>query len=116
LVFLNARVGVPVLVLGHPETAAARFVRRFGTGVSTPSQPIAFRQTIEKLLQPGFRSPLLANLARHADLWSHGNPGEMIWEALAGNRQKILQAEHQKFFEKDLPADTGTCEPVEIAP
>jgi len=116
LVFLNARVGVPVLVLGHPETAAARFVRRFGTGVSASGQPVAFRQTIEKLLQPEFRSPLLANLARHADLWSHDNPGEMIWEALAGNRQKILQAEHQKFFKKDRSFRSEICVSAEIAP
>ena len=116
LVFLNARAGVPVLVLGHPETAAARFVRRFGTGISAPSQLQAFQEAATRLLQSEFRAPILANLARHAGLWSHDNPGEMIWQALAGDRTKILQAEYQRFFEKDLPADTGTCEPVKIVP
>jgi hypothetical protein len=40
----------------------------------------------------------------------------MIWEALAGNRQKILQAEHQKFFKIDCSSRLGICEPAEIAP
>lgn len=102
LVFLNARVGVPVLVLGHPQTAAARFVRRFGTGISTSGKPELLQEAANKLLQNEFRAPLLANLKRYAHLWSHDHPGEVIWEALAGNRQKILEAEYQKFLETDF--------------
>jgi len=76
-------------------------------GISSRGQPAAFRQAIEKSLQPELKSPLLANLARHADLWSHNNPSEMIWEALAGNRQNS--------FIKDRCSRSGICETVEIA-
>jgi len=76
-------------------------------GISARGQPVAFRQAIEKSLQPELKSPLLANLARHADLWSHNIPSEMIWEALAGNRQNS--------FIKDRCSRSGICETVEIA-
>ena len=89
LIFLNARVGVPVLVLGHPETAAARFVRRWGTGISSPSRPGPFLEAMSQLHDSKFRDPLLANLENNASRWGHDNPGNAIWEALEGKTEAL---------------------------
>ena len=91
LVFLNARVGVPVLVLGHPETAAARFVRRYGTGISAPAKPDPFLAALAQLGNPKIRENLQQNLAKNAKLWSCDDPGAAIWEAMEGNMAPLCE-------------------------
>jgi hypothetical protein len=91
LVFLNARVGVPVLVLGHPETAAARFVRRHGTGISAPAKPEPFIAALAQLGKVEIREKLQQNLEKNAKLWSRDDLGEAIWEVLDGNMAPLRE-------------------------
>lgn len=97
-VYTTATAHLPLLVLGHPETAAARFAVRAGVGWSVPYERAAFLGAVEELRQPEVQARLRACAAAAAPAFSAEGVGEWIWRSLAAgapvdNRwERLLQA------------------------
>lgn len=86
LVYTTAAAHLPVLVVGHPETAAARFVTRTGVGMVVPYQGPAFAAAVAALVRPEVQSVLRARAAALAPAFSAEGAGEWIWRSLSAGR------------------------------
>jgi FkbM family methyltransferase len=56
--FVIAVSHAPIIVLGSPETAAARFVRRFELGTVVDYDPLQFKSAIDQILSPQTQSAI----------------------------------------------------------
>ncbi|HEY5705797.1 MAG TPA: hypothetical protein VIS96_09510 [Terrimicrobiaceae bacterium] len=79
--YLLAVHRVPILVVGSPESCAARFVRRLGVGLHCAYNPQEFEQAAQRLCDPYFNSRCRANCAHHAALFSDEGLASWIWKS-----------------------------------
>lgn len=86
LVYTTAAAHLPVVVLGHPDTAAARFVTSMGVGMVVPYQGRAFASAVEAIVRPEVQSALRARAAALAPAFSADGAGEWIWRSLSAGR------------------------------
>ncbi len=82
IVFALVGAQIPILVLGHPDTAAGRFVRTLGVGVVTPYESAGFNVAVQALLDPGVQRALRENARRHGPALALPEGGEWIWRSL----------------------------------
>lgn len=68
--FVVAAAGTPLLILGEPRTAAARFVTKHGVGEVAPYDKEAFQAAAERLLDPAAQSEIRARAAELGPLFS----------------------------------------------
>jgi hypothetical protein len=80
--FILASSHTPIIVLGHSETAAARFVRRWGIGVVADYNGDSFRQAVDYLTQPEIQEQLRTQSASIAPLFANRRTDEWIWQSL----------------------------------
>ena len=80
--YLLAASNTPVIVLGSPATAAARFVGRFNVGKICPYEPTALRRTVQEICQPREQKTLRAAAAAHSSLFSAAGIADWIWQSL----------------------------------
>src|SRR5260221_3762836 len=86
IIYLMATANIPVIVMGHPETAAAQFVTNLEIGTVCDYSPEGFRKAVEevttasaqireraKKLSPTFSSTALAHW-----LWMSMQHGQAI--------------------------------------
>ena len=85
-VYLLATAHLPILVVGAPETAAARFVARAGVGRTVPYQRAAFLAAVEELIRPEAQAGLRGRAAALAPRFSAEGAGDWIWRSLAAGR------------------------------
>jgi hypothetical protein len=81
--FAAATAGTPVLVLGHAETAAARFVLRHGLGRVAPYERRAVEEAVAALLEPAAQRAHREAAARLAPALSSEGMAEWLWGSLA---------------------------------
>jgi hypothetical protein len=74
---------LPILVLGHPGTCAARFVTRFGIGEVTPYESGAVRAALQRLSAPETQTRIRARAARLSPSFSSQDSADWIWRSLA---------------------------------
>jgi hypothetical protein len=74
---------LPVLVLGHPQTCAARFVDRFDLGAVAPYESAAVRRAIEFLLQHETQATIRERAHALSRSFSAKGSAEWIWRSLA---------------------------------
>jgi hypothetical protein len=95
--YIFAASQAPILVLGSPKTAAARFVTKMGIGMAAPYEGTAFQEAVAHITQPEvnvrMRRAALLLAGRFSDLGA----SEWIWESLAkgepaDSRYQDLQA------------------------
>lgn len=83
IVFLLAATQLPILVLGHPDTAAARFVIEHGVGLSCAYDPDAFEQILQhEFLPPAKQQRFRSHAHALAPRFSSEGMGEWIWKTL----------------------------------
>jgi hypothetical protein len=82
LVYTTAVAHLPVLVVGHPGTAAARFVTRAGIGLTVPYERRAFRAAAAELARPEVQRALRARAAALAPAFSADGARAWIWRSL----------------------------------
>jgi hypothetical protein len=74
---------IPILVLGSPDAASARFVDQFGIGTVAPYDRDCFVNAVHHIMQPdvnlAMRKRALAAAGRFTDVGA----GEWIWQSLA---------------------------------
>ncbi len=86
MVFIVTKTQTPMLVLGSPRTAAARFVAQFGLGLSSNYDAAEAEETIAALVDPVRRSGMLASARRVASCFLVPDAGAWIWRSLAAGR------------------------------
>jgi len=81
--YILATSQAPILVMGSPETAAARFVTGAGIGMVAPYERRAFQEAVERISSPDvnleMRRAALMLAMRFADLGA----AEWLWQSLA---------------------------------
>jgi FkbM family methyltransferase len=80
--FLLAAANTPVIVLGHPQTAAARFLRRFPFGKVIPYDPKQLRSAVTEICQPDEQLKLRTIAAERARIFSANGLPDWIWKSL----------------------------------
>jgi hypothetical protein len=83
IAYVLATAHVPVLVLGHRETAAARFARSRGVGVWAPYERDAFVAAVEEVTDPSRQAAMRERAAQLAPAFSAQGAREWIWSSLA---------------------------------
>jgi hypothetical protein len=86
LVYTTAAAHLPAIVIGHPDTAAARFVARMDIGVVVPYQGPAFAAAVGRIVRPEVQAMLRARAADLAPAFSAEGAGDWIWRSLAEGR------------------------------
>jgi hypothetical protein len=82
LPYLAATAGTPVVIVGHPETAAARFVLRHDLGVVVPYRREALRAAVDALCQPDAQERYRSAAAALAPSLSAEGMVDWIWQSL----------------------------------
>jgi hypothetical protein len=83
ITFVLAATGTPVLVLGHPQTAAARFVVNMGVGLSAAYEPAEIAAAAATLLDPTEQARMRQRAAALAPSLSTAGAREWLWRSLA---------------------------------
>lgn len=78
-----ATAQTPLLVLGHPGTAAARFVTRHGVGVTSPYDRDRFVAAVAEVTAPASQAAMRARAAALGPLFSAEGARDWIWRSLA---------------------------------
>jgi glycosyltransferase involved in cell wall biosynthesis len=81
--FVLATANTPVIVLGHPSTAAARFVERFGIGIVADYDPASFRAAVAYITKDPIQQRMRDNAASIAPQFVNEQMDEWIWESVA---------------------------------
>ncbi len=79
--FLVAAGNLPMIVLGHPNSAAARFVTRFGVGACAPYSPEMLRDSIEEICRPVVQEAMRARAREIGPRFSAEGVGRWILES-----------------------------------
>ncbi len=83
VLLIMAASGTPLVVLGHPNTAAAKFVRRFGIGVVCGYDAAEFKDAVATVTSAAMQTQMRAKAAHVADHFRGDGIGEWIWNSLA---------------------------------
>jgi hypothetical protein len=83
LVYLAATSQVPILVLGSPQTAAARFVEQFGIGMVANYDRRLFKQAVASITRPEVSLAFRQRALAVAGKFSADGAGDWIWRSLA---------------------------------
>jgi hypothetical protein len=80
--FVLATANTPIIVLGNPNTAAARFVTRLGIGTVADYDPVSFRAAVAHITQPLIQQQMRENAAKIAPHLVNEQMDEWIWQSL----------------------------------
>lgn len=86
MVFILTKTFTPMLVLGSERTAAARFVRQFGLGLSSNYDAAEAGEKIGEMTAPEQRDQFLQNARRAAAAFLVPGCGQWIWQSLAARQ------------------------------
>ena len=114
MTYLLAAGNTPMIVLGSPQTAAARFVTRFAVGTSVPYAGADLHDAISEICQPRNQLTLRRAAARHAAHFSASGLADWIWRSLDACEpcderfERIFRREKSQivpYLEPPLPKD-----------
>ncbi len=86
IVFVLAVAQTPILVLGHPDTAAAQFVTRHGVGLVAPYEPLAYARAVEEILQPEAQHRMQSRAATLGVRFTAEGARDWLWGSLSCGR------------------------------
>ena len=99
--YILATSQAPILVMGSPETAAARFVTANGIGIVAPYDRQAFQDAVERISRPdvnlGLRRAALLLALRFADIGG----AEWLWQSLA--RGEPVDTRYEEMLPRQKP-------------
>jgi hypothetical protein len=101
-VFVLTQTQTPMMVLGHQDTAAARFVNQFGLGGSSNYDAAEAQETIVEITAPTRRAEILANARRISPAFLMSEAGDWIWSSLAAGRTE--PAPFDDLYQNPAPA------------
>jgi hypothetical protein len=80
--YLAAVANLPLLVLGHPKTAAGQFVQHFQLGLICPYESKALQGSAGRICHLEEQWIFRQNAARIANAFTLDNPGQWLWNSL----------------------------------
>ncbi len=106
LPFILATSHTPIIVLGSPDTAAARFVTYCQIGVVADYTPESFREAVNYITQPEVQLAMRQRAALLAPSFAVEGVADWIWQSLAQGQACDLR------YEMLLPRDYPQREPL----
>ncbi|MDX2243463.1 MAG: FkbM family methyltransferase [Leptolyngbyaceae cyanobacterium bins.302] len=103
LPFILATSHTPVIVLGDKNTAAAKFVERFGIGVVCDYNSTSFREVVTYICRPENQASMRQRAANAAALFSNEDMANWIWQSLEASTP--CDWKFEESFPR-LPSDT----------
>jgi glycosyltransferase involved in cell wall biosynthesis/SAM-dependent methyltransferase len=103
MVFIFAQTYTPTLVLGSPDTAAARLVERLGVGLCAPDNRAAITHA-RQLATPNERAKFIVNARRVAPAFVMPDAGEWLWRSLAEGH--ALKTPFDGIWPRAVPGDS----------
>jgi hypothetical protein len=88
IVYLMTTANLPILVLGHPDTAAARFVMELQIGAVCSYDPEEFAMSVEAITDPIVSAGIRKNASALSPTFSSEGLLQWIWESMA-RRQPV---------------------------
>ena len=101
LPYLLAAANTPVIVMGSPQTAAARFLQRFPIGRVVPYDSGKLRSAVHEICQPAQQHRLRLCAAEWAPVFSARGLAEWIWQSLEKGEA------HDERFEEPFRRNAG---------
>lgn len=80
--YLLATTNIPMIVVGSKETAAAKFVERFGVGVVSDYNPASFSQAVDYVTAPDHQREMRQRAAMLAGSFSDKKFDTWLWSSL----------------------------------
>ncbi len=80
--YIFATSHAPILVLGSPDTAAARFVRSAGVGLVAPYRRDAFLKAVEQITAPEINRKLRERAFELSERYRDDGAADWIWRSL----------------------------------
>jgi len=101
--FITATAQLPIIVLGSPETASARFVNRFQLGECVEYDGQKFKAAVQRVCEPQTQSSIRERAARIGPVFSADNMEAWLWQSLdqsspVDNRYEDLFGDHDSEF------------------
>ena len=107
--FVLATANTPIIVLGNPNTAAARFVTRLGIGIVADYDPLSFRTAVTHITQPSVQQQMRENAIRVAPHLVNEQMDDWIWQSLKLGKPINDQFEALLTESSDYVASFTTC-------
>ena len=80
--FITATAQTPLIVIGNPETAAAKFVTRFGVGTTCDYDTGSFQRAVGHVTTPENQQAMRERSSQLAPMFSDRGAGEWLRQAL----------------------------------
>ncbi len=80
--FVLATTNIPIIVLGNPNTAAARFVKRLGIGTVADYDAVSFRAAVAYVTQPSIQMQIRENAIKFGSYFVNEKMDDWIWQSL----------------------------------
>jgi hypothetical protein len=103
ITYVLATSHAPIIVVGHPETAAARFVTSHGIGATVPYDRERFVAAVAQITGPDAQIAMRARAAELAPALSAEGATEWIWASLRAGRPV------DDRFARLVPKRQGEC-------
>lgn len=82
IVYLMATANIPMVVMGHPETAAAQFVTRLRLGAVCGYDPVGFREAISQVTDPATAVKLRERAKSLSPTFSSRELATWLWQSM----------------------------------
>jgi hypothetical protein len=92
--YVLATSNTPIIVLGHPDAAAARFVSSSGIGLVVPYERKLFREAVAEITDASTQARMRARAAEMAPSFSSEGVREWIWRSLHAGTAADDRFEH----------------------
>ena len=86
IVYLMATANVPMIVMGHRETAAARFVNDLGLGAVCDYSPASFRSAVQSVTNHVASAQIRIRAAELSPTFSSKGLSTWLWESMSLGR------------------------------
>jgi hypothetical protein len=82
IIYLMATANIPIIVLGHEETAAAKFVRKLDLGTSCPYDSDALQEAVQQVTSRSRFNEIRAHANQLSAAFSSHGLADFIWRSL----------------------------------
>jgi hypothetical protein len=105
MITLMATAHLPMLVVGSPDTCAARFVERFGLGLVVPYDTAAIKEAADRLMDPATQAAMRSRAAALAPFFTAKGTADWIWKSLELGQPATFI--YEDLMPKNFQADGG---------
>jgi UDP:flavonoid glycosyltransferase YjiC (YdhE family) len=98
IIYLMAVANIPMIVMGHSETGAARFVTSLGLGTVCDYSAASFREAVQRVTDEDLSARVRARAAALSPAFSSKGLASWLWESMCAgqpiNNQSTINSNH----------------------